>query len=379
MIRRASLVTAVISGCLLGGAVAAQAGDFGPTKTIYEGVETEDLVEISEVSTWPTPADGDMLAVPGVRSSGLLTHLWGTDADLEVSVIGPAGTSPRSQFCAGTLGQVFAARDGAARSVVLGTLADPAQGTIDEDGDAYTRPDIACAEPGRVVISFLRTGDAGTRVWLFSFDASWTDDDLNDGRDIGPASKDSTPAVAATPGMIHLAWKHGPKLRYKRFTVGDAPGYPVSAKPTVTVDTAAGLGNVRLAADGKRVVLAWERGRDVVARVSTDQGNSWKSRTTLFRGGGPANADAVVTGADVRGRTIIVSGTVWNCFEGCAGTGNIKRTTTGGASWSTIKGSSKSGGYVFGALAGTRAAPSLFLVWDQRFNFIPVIKARYAP
>lgn len=378
MIRRASLLTAMVSVCLLGGAVGAQAGDFGPTLTLYEGVEFEDVVEISDASAWTSDVLGDVVVVPGVRSGAILTHLWAPGFTPQ-GTPGPAGTSPRSQICAGKVAQVFAVKVGAVRSVVVKDL-DADQGiTINDGGDAFTRPDVACAEPGRIAVSFLRTGDAGTRVWLFSFDATWEDDDLHDGRDIGPASKDSTPAVAATPDMIHLAWKHGTKLRYKRFTVGAAPGYPVTAKPTVTVDTAAGLGNVRLAADGKRVVLAWERGRDVVARVSTDKGGSWKPRTTLFRGGGPANADAAVTGADVRGRTIIVSGTVWNCFEGCAGTGSIKRTTTGGASWSTVKGSSRSGGYVFGALAGTRAAPSLFLVWDQRFDYIPVIRARYAP
>jgi hypothetical protein len=378
MIRRAVLLTVALSTCLLGGAVGAQAGDFGPTETLYQGSEAEDLVDISEAYTRSSDVLGDVLVVPGVRSGALLTYQWASGFS-PVGTTGPAGASPRSQFCANNLVQVFAAREGAGRSVVVGVMDDPERAVINDGGDAYTRPDVACAEPGRVVTSFLRADDAGTRVWLFSFDATWTDDDLNDGRDLGPASKDSTPSVAATPDMIHLAWKHGTKLRYKRFTVGDAPEYPVTAKPTVTVDTAAGLGNVRLAADGKRVVLAWERGRDVVARVSTDTGSSWKPRTTLFRGGGPANADAAVTGADVRGRTIIVSGTVWNCFEGCGGTGSIKRTTTAGASWGTVKGSSKSGGYVFGALAGTRAAPSLFLVWDQRFNFIPVIKARYAP
>lgn len=381
MARHPSLLTLTIAaGLFLGATPAALAGGFGDTATLYEGTGPDSIVEITDV--FGSPAEGGDSLLIGAHDqigsdSSIVIDQWVPDVFLDS--LGQVGQAPRVDMCAGTIGVAFAREVGAARTVHVSTMDDRDLLDLDDNGDAFSRPDIACSHPGRQAISFLRRGDNGLRVWMFTFDATWTDDDLHYALDLGAASKGSTPAIAATPSAIHVAWKNGTKLRYKRFTVGAGPDFAITPLPTKTLDTSSSLDELRLAAEGNRVVLAWERGSNVVARVSTDQGSTWKPRATLFRGGGPANADAAVTNADVLGKTIIVSATVWTCFEGCGGTGSIKRSTTNGGSWATVKGSTKRGGYVFGALVGDRSAPSMFMAWDQRFNLVPVIKARYAP
>lgn len=379
--RRTLLLTGLATASLLlGAAPGAMAAGFGPAFTVFEESAPDAAVELTDLVG--APVEGGNQVILGIHDQFGTTSLavlaqWVPDVVL--SSWGSVGQATRVDVCVGIPGAAFARDVAGARTVVLGVANALARTTLDENGDAFTRPDIACAEPARQAVTFLRNGDAGLHAWMFTFDATWSTDNLHYGLDLGAASKGSTPAIAATPDAIHVAWKDGTKLRYKRFTVGAGPDYAVTPLPTKTLDTSNSLDELRLAAEGNRVVIAWERGSNVVARVSTDQGASWKPRATLFRGGGPANADAAVTNADVLGKTVIVSATVWTCFEGCGGTGSIQRSTTNGGSWATVKGSTKRGGYVFGALAGDRSAPSMFMAWDQRFNLVPVVKARYAP
>jgi hypothetical protein len=371
----------VAAGIFLGAAPGALAGGFGPATTVYEGPSPDSRVELTDLHGHRAAPDSDAAFFAADHQIGsdsaIVIGAWITPSLLDTEA--EVGQAARVDHCAGEPGWAYARVEGAVKTVMLGTPIEPESEPLGDDDAAFSRPDIACAEPARQAVSFLRKDGTGLHAWMFTFDATWSSDDLNYGVQLGSASKGSTPAIAATPDVIHVAWKQGSKLRYKRFTVGAGPDHPITPLPTRTLDTSSSLDEVRLAADGKRVVVAWERGSTVVARVSTDKGASWKPRTTLFQGGGPAKADAAVTNADVRGKTIIVSATVWTCFEGCGGTGSIKRSTTNGASWAKVEGSTKQGGYVFGALAGERSAPSMFMAWDQRFNLVPVIKARYAP
>jgi hypothetical protein len=228
----------------------------------------------------------------------------------------------------------------------------------------HTRPDVTCVADGRAFGVALRTADGSTRLKLYSnlVGASELDVEL----DLGRANKGSTPAVAAVADRLYVAWTQGTKLRFKRFTIATGPDRAMTASPTVTLEDTASQSSPRLAADGKRVVLAWERKGSVVARVSTDKGQTFKARKVLLQGN-PASAKvAFVTDADALGSTLIVSGAVSS--EGISVRSSVRRTTNGGGTWSTVAGSEKTGGFVIGILGGTAGAPRLHVLWDQRIS-----------
>ena len=174
---------------------------------------------------------------------------------------------------------------------------------------------------------------------------------------------------------MYVAWTHGTRLRFTRFSVGAAPGASMTALPTLTIEDTTSQSSPRMAAAGKRVVIAWERKGSVVARVSTDTGESFKARRTVFQGAPSTGKVAFVTNADALGATLIVSGAVSS--EGITVRSGVRRTTNGGASWATV-GPEKTGGFVVGILGGASSAPRLHLVWDERFKAEPhEIRAQY--
>ncbi len=87
-----------------------------------------------------------------------------------------------------------------------------------------------------------------------------------------------------------------------------------------------------------------------MARVSTDKGVGFRARKTLFDGQPSSARVAFLTGVDVGGSTLIVSGTVVS--EGISLKGSIKRSTNNGGTWPKMAGSERTSGFVAGALSG---------------------------
>lgn len=234
---------------------------------------------------------------------------------------------------------------------------------VDPDVD-FLHPDVACFAGSRVATVLVRKTAQGSRliVWQYQPDAT----DGATGVDLGKVPASTRAVIAATSTAVHVAWVSGNALHYRRIAVGAAPGYTMTAKPAQTIDSGKGLGLPQLAVDGKRVVLAWQRKGNVVARVSTNKGVSFGTQRTLFTGQPTSGKVAFLDSVAVRGSQVVVSGTVVS--EGITATGSVMRTTNDGGTWRKVAGSTRTGGFVYAALSGSGADSQLYLAWDQRFT-----------
>lgn len=271
----------------------------------------------------------------------------------------------RVDACPAPLYRVAAGTEisGADRRMFL--VATSKQRYIEETGTDYLRPDVTCVGADLIVLAVLVRKNGAARLILWTFKPDLTDG-ARFGFDLGRANAGSAPAIVASEGWVHVAWIDGSKLKLKRFKVGAAPGFTLSPKPTTTIETFNGQRAPQLGVDGKRVVLAWERGASVVARVSTDRGISFGTRKVILAGDKASAKVALLGSADARGTTLVVAGAI--ASEGISLKGRVLRSTNGGRTWSKVPGSDRTGGMVLAALDGPRTDPTLFLAWDQRLS-----------
>lgn len=234
------------------------------------------------------------------------------------------------------------------------------------------KPDIACAGGRRLAVAWLQKVGGSHRLKLFTralfpvFTGSAAQDRSFD---LGKANLRRGLAVAATKDRIHVAWFSGRTLKHKRFRVGGAPDFVVTPLPTRS------LGGFRygfaptLGAAGQRVVLAMTNRADLVARVSSDMGNSWGPSRTLLNEPFPSEIGAGPTNADIRGRRILVSGVEIGGFELPDGRGFLYQSRDGGLSWSRLKGSLRRGSAVVGAYLSPGGVTKAALAWDDSLGF----------
>lgn len=277
----------------------------------------------------------------------------------------PDASGPRLDLCGIPIDTVaVAVYDGPTGDRAIELIAnDGPRRRIEEAGTDFRRADVACHQGGLIALAVNRTHGGKTRLILWLFNADLTDAP-DTGWDLGPSDPGVTPAIDAGGGFLHVTWRSGTSIRYKRYKVGAAPGYLLTPKPTVTIESTTGQSAPRIAADGKRVVIAWQRKRSVVARVSTDKGATFGVRRTVLSAGAPSSGKvAFLNSVDVLGSTIVVGGAV---VTDVTGKGQVVRSTDNGRTWRTVSGTATSGAFLFGALGGSAGAPRLHIAQDHR-------------
>jgi uncharacterized protein (DUF736 family) len=255
-------------------------------------------------------------------------------------------------------------------------VADTTQRTIEEAGTDYLRVDVTCVDANLVVLAVLVRKNGATRLIIWTFKPDLTDG-AEFGFDLGRATPTSAPAIVASDGWVHVAWVDGSKLKLKRFTVGAAPGFKLTAKLTTVIETRPGQGWPQLGVDGKRVILAWERSGSVVARVSTDRGASFGSRKVILKGDPQSAKVALLGSADARGKVLVVAGTI--ASEGISLRSRALASVNGGRTWVRASGPDFTQGEMRAALGGPRVNPILFVAWDERLSGVEtqVIRAGF--
>lgn len=271
----------------------------------------------------------------------------------------------RVDACPAPLSRVAAGTEPSGADTRMFLAANRTQRIIEEAGTDYLHPDVACVDAKLVVLAVLVRKRGATRLIVWTFKPDLTDG-ARFGFDLGRTDAGSAPTITAADGWVHVAWVDGSRLKLKRFKVGSAPGFTLSAKPTTTIETFAGQRAPRLGADGKRVVLAWERGASVVARISTDRGVSFGARKIILKGDKASAKVALIGSADVRGTVVVVSGAISS--EGITMKGRAMVTGDGGRTWRRAHGEDVVGGMMLAALDGPRTAPVLLLAADERLT-----------
>ena len=140
-----------------------------------------------------------------------------------------------------------------------------------------TLPDVACTD-GRVFVSWMER-DGGDVTFVVT-NALSSDRVFGPPNAIGTVDSESSIQIAATPSAAFAAFGHNDgRLRVKRWDVGPGPDFSVDPNPTQVV--ASGTPNrpadfPEIAADGETVALGWSWCSGLYARVSNDNGHSWK-------------------------------------------------------------------------------------------------------
>jgi hypothetical protein len=271
----------------------------------------------------------------------------------------------RVDACPAPLYRVAAGTDVVGDDRRMFLVANRTQRYIEEDGTDYLRVDVTCVDADLVVLAVVVRKNGATRLIIWTFKPDLTDG-AKFGFDLGRANPGSTPAIVASDGWVHVAWIDGSKLKLKRFTVGASPGFKLTAKPTTVIETRPGQWAPQLGVDGKRVILAWERGGSIVARVSTDRGASFGSRKVLFKGDPASGKVALLGSADARGKALVVAGSI--ASEGISLRSRALASVDGGRTWVRASGPDFTQGEIRAALDGPRAKPTLFVAWDERLG-----------
>jgi hypothetical protein len=140
-------------------------------------------------------------------------------------------------------------------------------------------PDVACAG-GRVFVSWFEAQGGGGR--LFVAHARRTVMGFSDPIDLGfdnETASDRSLAVAGSDNTAYVVFHRSDGvLRFKRWTIGGGPNFPVNLHPTQIV--AQGTINdpasdAMIAASGNKVAVAWFRCHWLYARVSNDSGQTF--------------------------------------------------------------------------------------------------------
>jgi hypothetical protein len=146
-------------------------------------------------------------------------------------------------------------------------------------------PDIACAG-GRVFVSWFERENGGNR--LFIAHEATNDVQFSNPIDLGFDGSEfqNGLAVAGVDGMAYAVFSRtGGDLRFRSWSVGGAPNYPVTMNPGKIIGP--GTQNnpafqPQIAAAGNKVAVTWMNCNAVFARVSNDMGVTWGPIHTLI-------------------------------------------------------------------------------------------------
>ncbi|MFN8619742.1 MAG: hypothetical protein U0869_03200 [Chloroflexota bacterium] len=355
MLRRHLPVAPVLAGILvLSLAPGAAAAGFGAPIGVRiedEGIDTQ-LTDLWGLGT-QILATFDVHGAPSVEA-GVIGR---QDETKPFSLATVEGANLREAQCPGHIAAAWDQPAGVDRDLAVATEAG--QLKVHQDGTSFTRPDVACLGSDHQAVTVLITSGTDTQVFVFPWDGSTSSIGL--GYALGPARATSSPVVAETSTGFVVAWLDGAKLRLQRWSAS-APPVQIAMGSKAVLASGPGLANPQIAAAGKQVIVTWEQGHSVMARVSTDGGATFKPRQTLLAGFAAKAAHG--TNADALGRTLLAS--VTQVSGGTTATGWLLRSTNAGRTWSKVAGSTRRGGFVLGALGGKASSPTLILAWDRR-------------
>jgi hypothetical protein len=156
---------------------------------------------------------------------------------------------------------------------------------VGQNGGNQHDPDIACAGQ-RVFVSWFRKVSGGDRLFVahaLRFEGEFSAPMLL-GFD-GDSAVFADMAMAGVSDFAYVAYRlSSGDLRFKRWSVGGSPDYPVAGFPSTII----GPGTSEepafepvIAAYGDKVAVAWMTCSAVVARVSNDNGATWGPIRTL--------------------------------------------------------------------------------------------------
>ncbi len=236
-------------------------------------------------------------------------------------------------------------------------------------GGVARKPDIACVGHRRLATAWFKKVGGIFRVKFFSravhldFEGTISPEVS---LDLGTGSVNGDLAMAATNDRIIVAWFDGDLLKVKRFNVGGGFNAPITPLATNTLATLPSGFGPELAIAGDRAVLAYTNKADLVARVSTNGGDSWGPIRTLLDVPFPSEVAAYASNADVQGTKIIVAGQVVGLSDpGLAGEGFVDRTGNNGSSWAFVPGTTRDDGNSVAGYTVAGGAAKVVQAWDE--------------
>jgi hypothetical protein len=338
--RSASSVSlALIATLVLAGNVAAAPPNWTSPKDIRfrNNVELNDaaFADVNVAISWQEPTSGPPRV--GIRTS----------------VDSGSGFGP-TQFMAGARESAVDICDESELDVVSAHKIGPgnwfiehAVGSVDGTGFVTTpvaptdglqnNPDVACAG-GRVFVSWFEREGTGDR--LFVAHARRTGGGFSAPIDLGFDDETSFFSGLAVAGVANRAYatfqRSDGDLRFKRWSVGGAPNFPVSSHPTQVI--APGNANdpasyAVMDAEGSKVAIAWFRCNALYARVSNDRGLTWGPiRKLLDTASCDGDFAAAQSSIAIDGNKIVIAYSAASAFGG--GWIGLFRTTNDFASFS---------------------------------------------
>ena len=198
-------------------------------------------------------------------------------------------------------------------------------------------PDVACAS-GRVFVSWFEKEGGGDR--LFIAHAKRTGGGFSSPIDLGFDSETdffSGLALAGADNMAYAVFRRSSgDLRFRSWSVGGGPNFPVNANPAQIIDQATPNHPAFLPvidALGSKVAVAWMTCEAVVARVSTDWGQTWGPiRTLIEHGACDGDFIAAPNSIAINGSRIALEYSAFGIFGN--GDEGLIRTTNNFASFS---------------------------------------------
>jgi len=182
-------------------------------------------------------------------------------------------------------------------------------------------PDVACAG-GRVFVSWFEQEGSGDR--LFVAHARRTGGGFSQPINLGFDDETEVFSSLAVAGVDDMAYavfhKSSGDLRFKRWSVGGGPTFPVAAHPIQVI--APGTINdpasyAVIAASGDKVAVSWFRCDALYARVSNDRGQTWGPIQRLLRHGGcDGDFVAVQRSIAIHGNRIVIAYAAASAFGG---------------------------------------------------------------
>ena len=153
------------------------------------------------------------------------------------------------------------------------------------DGN-QNNPDVACAG-GSVFVSWFENEGSGDR--MFVAHARRTGGGFSMPFDLGFDEETFFGSSLAVAGADNMAYgvftRSGGDLRLRRWSVGDGPGFAVTALPGQVIGPGTPNNSANyavIAAAGSKVAVSWMTCSAVVARVSNDHGQTWGPIRTLI-------------------------------------------------------------------------------------------------
>jgi hypothetical protein len=168
------------------------------------------------------------------------------------------------------------------------------------------RPDVACRDD---TVALAWFDDERVRIGVRWLDEQCTDPCVSAFEaDIGAAPDADGLSIAATDRGFIVAWKDGHALRVRRVIAGvDLGTLTASLRPSTKVLEGASVWLPLIAAQGRRVVLAYASNNDTRIRISEDRGRSFGGHITLWNSPADANEEgSAPSSVDVRSGRILV-------------------------------------------------------------------------